>query len=161
MAKRNDSVNFTPIGTVKSPYTEILDREWQDIVAEIHIVEPLAAGLHQIEENSHLNIIFYLHKSKFDPEVDLVRHPMDRTDLPKCGVFATRSNYRPNAIGLTMVELLKVSGSVLTVRGLDALDGTPVLDIKPYVPRMNAVEAEKVRTPEWGQKLREEKEEDS
>jgi tRNA (Thr-GGU) A37 N-methylase len=79
---------------------------------------------------------------------------MDREDLPLIGVFATRSNYRPNYIALTTVELLAVDGHVLKVKGLDALDGTPVLDIKPYVPHKDYVE--NARLPAWTQKLRDE-----
>jgi tRNA-Thr(GGU) m(6)t(6)A37 methyltransferase TsaA len=139
---------------VKSTFTEIYDRDWREFVSEIHIAPHLVDGLRGLDENSHITVIFYLHKSRFDPDLDLVRRPMDREDLPMLGVFATRSNYRPNYIALTTVELLAVEGGVLKVRGLDALDGTPVLDIKPYVPHKDYVE--NARLPAWTKKLRDE-----
>ena len=71
-------------------------------------------------------------------------------DLPLLGVFATRTMFRPNPIGLTLVELLKVEGNVLTVKGLDAYDGTPVLDVKPFDAWDNATDA---KVPEWWKKL--------
>ncbi|NDJ62187.1 MAG: SAM-dependent methyltransferase, partial [Chloroflexi bacterium] len=83
-------------------------------------------------------VIFYLHQARFNPEVDMQRHPQDDPDQPLRGVFALRTNYRPNAIGMTTVRLLRVDDNVLTVQGLDALDGTPILDIKPHVPRFDA-----------------------
>jgi tRNA-Thr(GGU) m(6)t(6)A37 methyltransferase TsaA len=82
-------------------------------------------------------------------------HPRGREDMPLLGVFATRTPYRPNPIGLTLVELMKVEGNVLTVRGLDAFDGTPVLDIKPF-DYWDIAEA--ARVPEWWTRLKEERE---
>ena len=142
-----ETVTIKPVGYVKSPFTEIWDQDWDEVVAEIHIDEALVPGLYGIEENSHIVVIYYLHKARFDPAKDLVRRPMDREDLPERGVFALRTNYRPTHIALTTVELLKVEGNVLTVRGLDALDGSPVLDIKPFVPHFDHIED--VRTPAW------------
>lgn len=141
-------ITLKPVAYVKSAYTEIWDREWREIISEIHVEPQLVGGLQGIEEYSHLQIIFYLHKSPpFNPETDLQRHPRDRQDLPKRGIFAMRTNYRPNSIALTTVRLLRAENAILTVQGLDALDGTPVLDIKPYVPRID--EAENVCIPEW------------
>jgi len=84
-------------------------------------------------------------------------HPRGREDMPLLGVFATRTSRRPNPVGLTLVELLKVEGNVLTVRGLDAFDGTPVLDIKPFDQR-DMVEG--ARVPEWWMRLEKEKSEE-
>ena len=81
-------------------------------------------------------------------------HPRGREDLPLLGIFATRTNLRPNPIGLTLVELLKVEDNVLSVRGLDAFDWAPVLDIKPYDFWDMAKDA---KVPEWWTKLQEEK----
>jgi tRNA-Thr(GGU) m(6)t(6)A37 methyltransferase TsaA len=89
-----------------------------------------------------------------DKRMILKVHPRGRIDMPLLGVFATRTNLRPNPIGLTLVELLKVEGTTLTVRGLDAFDGTPILDIKPFDSWDNA---EKARVPDWWIKLNEEK----
>ena len=81
-------------------------------------------------------------------------HPRGRSDMPLLGAFATRTRLRPNPLGLTLVELLEVEGNVVTVRGLDAFDGTPVLDIKPFDYRDVAEDA---RVPEWWMKLEKEK----
>jgi tRNA-Thr(GGU) m(6)t(6)A37 methyltransferase TsaA len=83
-------------------------------------------------------------------------HPRGRMDMPLLGIFATRTPYRPNPIGLTLVELLRVEGNVVTVRGLDAFDGTPVLDIKPF-DYWDLVED--ARVPEWWMRLKKEKSE--
>lgn len=142
-----ETITLKPVGVVKSPFSEIGDRDWRRVVAEIHIDPALTPGLTGIEEYSHLVIIYYLHKSKFDPAVDMIRHPMDRADLPARGVFALRTNYRPAPLALTTVELLQVAGNVLTVRGLDALDGSPVLDVKPFLPDRDL--AENATLPAW------------
>lgn len=81
-------------------------------------------------------------------------HPRGREDLPLLGVFATRSKFRPNPIGLALVELMKVEDNVLTVRGLDAFDGTPVLDLKPFDSWDMAKDA---KVPRWWLKLEREK----
>jgi tRNA-Thr(GGU) m(6)t(6)A37 methyltransferase TsaA len=85
-----------------------------------------------VESFSHLFILYWLHEISIKAKERLKTHPRGRKDMPLLGIFATRTPYRPNPIGLTLVELLKIEGSILTVRGLDAFDGTPILDIKPY-----------------------------
>lgn len=125
------SVTLQAVGVVRSPVVEVDDRsDWHDIVSEIHVDESLSAGLRGIDEHVDIVVVFFLHKFKFDPTVDL---------QPKrgSGIFARHSNRRPNAIGSTTVELLGVEGSILRVKGLDAIDGSPVLDIKPYEPRIS------------------------
>ena len=145
------SVNIEPIGTVKSPVTEAVDEGWGGVVSEIHLQESLAAGLQGIEQFSHIIVIFFMHQSTFDLAADLVRRPRERPDMPLVGTFAQRAKHRPNPIGITTVQLIRVEGNILEVKGLDAIDGTPVLDIKPYVPAFdcgaNAV------VPGWVEKL--------
>jgi len=144
-------VNIEPIGTVKSPVTEAGDEGWGGVVSEIHLQESLAAGLQGIEQFSHIIVIFFMHQSTFDLAADLVRRPRERPDMPLVGAFAQRAKHRPNPIGITTVQLIRVEGNILEVKGLDAIDGTPVLDIKPYVPAFdcgaNAV------VPGWVEKL--------
>jgi len=144
-------VNIEPIGTVKSPVTEAVDEGWGGVVSEIHLQESLAAGLQGIEQFSHIIVIFFMHQSTFDLAADLVRRPRERPDMPLVGTFAQRAKHRPNPIGITTVQLIRVEGNILEVKGLDAIDGTPVLDIKPYVPAFdcgaNAV------VPGWVEKL--------
>lgn len=90
-------------------------------------------------------------RSSFDPESDLVRRPQGRSDMPEVGIFAQRAKHRPNPIGITAVELIKVVGNVLTVKGLDAIDGTPILDLKPYYPEYDRILEPTV--PEWVNRL--------
>jgi tRNA-Thr(GGU) m(6)t(6)A37 methyltransferase TsaA len=128
-----------PIATVRSPIVDGVDENWGAVVAEIHLTETLADGLRGIEAFSHVIIVFLMHQSSFDPTAHLVRRPRGRADMPPVGIFAQRAKHRPNPIGITAVELVGVTGAILRVRGLDAIDGTPVLDIKPYVPAFDRV----------------------
>ena len=137
--------SFKPIGYVRTDADEDQIRKDRKSV----ISEELTEALDGIEDFSHLFIIFYMHKA-FAERLNLKVHPRGRLDLPLVGVFATRSPYRPNPIGLTLVELIKRNGNKIKVRGLDAIDGTPVIDIKPYDPLDLALEA---RVPEWWIKL--------
>lgn len=99
---------------------------------EIEVLEPYVDGLFRIEENASLLILFEFHQSK---EVALKVHPRGDPANPLVGVFSSRSPNRPNHIGATVVDLVEVRGRFLFVDGLDAFEGTPVLDIKPAGPR--------------------------
>jgi len=146
-------MNFKPIGIVKSTTMEPVDENWGHIVSEIHLAEALAQGLGGLEQFSHLIIVFYMHQATFNLSTDLVRRPRGRADMPELGIFAQRAKHRPNPIGITAVELVGTSGNVLKVKGLDAIDGTPVLDIKPYVPIFDRID--KAIVPEWMERLME------
>jgi tRNA-Thr(GGU) m(6)t(6)A37 methyltransferase TsaA len=132
-------MEIKPIGTIHSPVTTVVDDHWGDVVSEIHVDEAYAAGLQGIEDWSHVMVVYSMHEARFDMEKDMVRRPRGREDMPEMGVFARRSAHRPNGIGVTAVEVVKVEGNILTVRRLDAIDGTPVLDIKPYAPVYDSV----------------------
>jgi len=114
----------------------------------------LVEALDGITGFSHLFVLFWLSQIPDEQRMIMKVHPRGRMDMPLLGVFATRTNLRPNPIGLTLVELLKVEGNTLTVRGLDAFDGTPILDIKPFDSWDTAKNA---RVPDWWIKLNEEK----
>ena len=144
-------MNCSPIGTVKSPVTEGVDQGWGDVVSEIHVDADLADGLHGLESFSHVVVVFDMHRSSWTPTNDLVRRPQGREDMPLLGIFAQRAKHRPNPIGVTSVRLLGVEGNVLRVGGLDAIDGTPILDIKPYFPQYDSVID--TQTPEWVDRL--------
>jgi tRNA-Thr(GGU) m(6)t(6)A37 methyltransferase TsaA len=134
-----------PIGFVK---TDAVGDEVKDKsrISQIIINDNLAQALEGIDGFSHVFVIFWMSQIPEDKRMILKVHPRGRMDMPLLGVFATRTNLRSNPIGLTLVELLKVEGTTLTVRGLDAFDGTPILDIKPFDSWDNA---EKARVPEW------------
>ena len=119
--------------------------------SKVVLAEEFAEGLDGIEGFSHIYVIFWLHKVKNRERRVLKVHPRGRRDLPSVGVFATRSPMRPNPIGLTLVELVERKGNVLVVRGLDAFDGTPVLDIKPCI---SETVGRKFRFPDWWVRLK-------
>lgn len=127
------SITLQSVGVVRSPFSEDApERDWADVEAEIHINADLLGGLKGIENHSHLVVVFFLHKFTFDHTRDLQQAVPNRDEM--VGVFALRTNRRPNAIGTTTVRVIGVEERVIRVRGLDALDGSPVLDIKPYAP---------------------------
>lgn len=119
------------IATVRSTFTKRGTRmSRRDIVAEIVVRQELAGALEGIEDWSHLIVLFWMDQLAGKPP--LTTHPRRRNDLPEVGIFAARGRERPNPIGIAVVELLKRDGNVLTVKALDAYDGSPILDIKPY-----------------------------
>ena len=141
-------ITCTPIGTVKCAVTEMSQGGWAKINSEIHLDPQLAGGLQGLDGYSHILVAFFLDRAQgFDPATQLLRKPRGREDMQAVGVFAQRTKYRPNPLGITAVQLLGIEGNVLKVRGLDALDGTPVLDIKPCMPPFDRME--NVRAPEW------------
>ncbi len=150
-----EKIVLNPIGYVK---TESVDEEVKDKarISQILLREDLVEGLEGIAEFSHVFVLFYLNQTTPKQRQILKVHPRGRMDLPLLGVFATRTMLRPNPIGLTLVELLQVEGNILTVRGLDAYDGTPVLDVKPYDSWDMAKDA---KVPDWWNKLQDEKQE--
>ena len=142
-----------PVGFVR---TEAIGDEVKDKtrISQIVLRDELAEALEGIGDFSHLFVLFCLHKISDEQRKTLKVHPRSRKDLPLLGIFATRTMLRPNPIGLTLVELVKAEGNVLTVRGLDAFDGTPVLDVKPFDAWDMAKDA---RAPGWWTKLEKEK----
>jgi len=122
-----------PIGFARTPYTETKAipkglGTRHDAVGQLEILPAFEAGLKDVEGFSHLFVLWVFDKAE---GYDLVGTPP--ADNRPHGVFATRSPRRPNPIGLTVVELIARNGSTLDVRGVDMLDGTPILDIKPYL----------------------------
>jgi len=114
------------------------------------VEQRFAGGLKGIDEFSHVLVVFLMHQAWFDP-ADLVSRPEGREDLPEIGIFAQRARHRPNPIGTSAVRIEAVQSNVITVRGLDAIDGTPLLDIKPYFPNYDAVPD--AGMPEWARAL--------
>jgi tRNA-Thr(GGU) m(6)t(6)A37 methyltransferase TsaA len=140
-------VNIQPIGVIKSTASEAKDEGWGSVISEIHLKQDLATGLQGLDQFSHLIVIFLMHQATFNAATDLVRRPRGRDDMPELGIFAQRAKHRPVPIGITAVELAGVADNVVTVRGLDAIDGTPVLDLKPYFPAFDKIDDAAV--PDW------------
>ena len=142
------AISLKPIGIVrnkvrqppKPPY------DWDKVVSEIEIDRSLTEALDNLDEFSHI-IVFYWMDKVVTNQLPTKVHPRGNKKLPLVGLFATRSPKRPNPIGKTTVRLMKRQGNILTVAGLDATDGTPVIDIKPYLPRYDSVARAKV--PWW------------
>ena len=138
-----------PIGIVVGTRKEPTDDDWGKESAEIALDESQfgPAALAGIEDFTHVQVLYVMHGvAEGDVETE-ARHPRNRADWPKVGIFAQRAKRRPNRIGLACCRILGVEGLRLRVADLDAIDGTPVLDVKPWVrefgPRGD------VRQPEW------------
>lgn len=135
-----------PIGHVSNSVTEKKNLFWGEDVSTILLNEEYRSGLNGLEAFSHAIILCYLDKAGFIREKHLQRRPQGREDMPVVGIFSQRTKDRPNTIGVTAVEILAVDETSLTVKGLDAINGTPVLDIKPYFPVFDRRDA---TTPDW------------
>lgn len=139
---------FEPIGTVRNDRTEMSVGHWAGVDSRIELDPTYAKGLAGLAGFSHVVVVFHLDRiPPFDPQKQLARNPRGMEDLDPVGVFAQRTKFRPNPIGVTAVELVAVDDKGITVRGLDALDGTPVLDIKPYIPAFERKDG--VHMPAW------------
>jgi len=149
----SSKICLEPVGFVK---TEAVGKEVRDknVISQIIFREELTDALEGVEEFSHLFVLFWLHEMSDEDRRIMNVRPRGRRDMPLLGIFATRTPHRPNPIGLTRVKLLKVDGNTITVQGLDAFDGTPVLDIKPFDSWDTT---DDVRVPEWWMKLEKEK----
>ena len=127
------------------------DRGWGSVESVIEIDPAFAEGLEGLDMFSHVVVLFFMHRDPDREAITLTRRPRGRADMPLLGVFAGRGRMRPNPVGITAVPIVRVESGRLTVRGLDAVDGTPVLDLKPYVPIFDRVEG--ARVPEWVDRL--------
>ena len=145
------TIELTPIGFVSSPVAERTDSGWGAIVARVTLAPEYARGLAGLESFSHALILTYLHQARFDRAQHLVRRPQGRDDMPELGILSQRAKNRPNPIGVTAVEIVCVGEDYLEVKGLDAINGTPVLDIKPYFPQYDRIESPVV--PGWVNEL--------
>ena len=122
-------ITFKPIGIVQNRFDKTTPRiEFGIAESEIILDPELTAGLDGLAPGQQIYVLFYLHRSE---GYDLHQHPRGDRKRPKRGLFSLRTPRRPNAIGLTKVELVSIAGNQIKVRGLDAIDGTPVLDLKP------------------------------
>jgi len=137
-------IYYKPIGLIRSPFTEVKGTPIQavaarDIVGSIEVAPEYVAGLKDIEGFSHLILLYHFH---LITDSSLLVKPFLDNELH--GVFATRSPSRPNSIGISVVRLTKVEGNILYIKDVDTIDGTPLLDIKPYVPKFDVRETEQI-----------------
>ena len=138
-----EAITYRPVGVVRSPFTRFDGMPLQSVAAKetsgrVEVRAELQPGLRDLDGFSHLHLITHLHRGR-PGELEVVPFLDDTVR----GIFATRSPRHPNPIGISIVRLVAVTGSTLEILGVDLLDGTPVLDIKPYVPMFDCVAAER------------------
>jgi tRNA-Thr(GGU) m(6)t(6)A37 methyltransferase TsaA len=145
-------INLSPIGVVHNTRLSPSDDDWGGLVSEIRLDPALSEeSLAGLDAFSHAEIIFQFHLVEQKEIVVGARHPRENPLWPEVGIFAQRARMRPNRLGLTVVRILRREGRRLFVEGLDAVDGTPVVDIKPvmqeFLPRGET------HQPEWSREL--------
>jgi tRNA (adenine37-N6)-methyltransferase len=147
-------IELAPVGYVVGGRLEPIDDDWGQVEAVIALDgtrfgEDAVAGLNAF---SHLVVVFQFHLVDESAVQSGARHPRGNADWPRVGMFAQRAKMRPNRMGVSSCRLLAVEGLDLWVRGLDAVDGTPVLDVKPYMREFEPAPTE-VRQPAWATEL--------
>ena len=146
-------ISMAPVGVAYSTITAPQDDIWGGLVSRIDL-DPSrfsSQSLIGLQEFSHVQILFHMHMVGEDTIVTGARHPRGRAEWPEVGIFAQRGRNRPNRIGLSTCRLIGVEGASLKVANLDAIDGTPVLDIKPYIIEFGPQGA--VKQPAWATDL--------
>ena len=145
-------ITLSPIATVQNSRQAIADDNWGGVLSTVELLDPLDAdALEHIDDFSHAEIIFFFDQVDEGKIETGARHPRNNTEWPAVGILAQRGKNRPNRLGATIVRIVERCGRRLTVEGLDAIDGTPILDIKPvmqeFLPRGE------VRQPAWATEL--------
>jgi tRNA-Thr(GGU) m(6)t(6)A37 methyltransferase TsaA len=144
-------VELHPIGYVAGGRAEAVDDDWGGSQARIELDGFPAESLAGLEAFSHLEVIYHFHRVSPEKIETTARHPRGRSDWPLVGIFAQRGKNRPNRLGISRCRLIEVAGPSVTVEGLDAIDGTPVLDIKPYMSEFGP--RGPIRQPQWSYEL--------
>ncbi len=144
---------INPIGRVVSPILEAVDDVWGGVASRIELdatrfTRESLAGLDQF---SHIEVVFLFDRVDESKLTTGARHPRGREDWPLTGIFAQRAKNRPNRLGVTVCGLISIDNLSIAVEGLDAIDGTPVLDIKPYMREFGP--RGEVRQPDWTTEL--------
>ncbi|MEK7087260.1 MAG: tRNA (N6-threonylcarbamoyladenosine(37)-N6)-methyltransferase TrmO [Patescibacteria group bacterium] len=147
-ANEDGSITVNPLGRAKNSIDKPTLPGWKDVITEIVINADYAKGLDGIEDYSHIIVVYWMDK---ETKCHLRHHPQGRADVPFGGIFACRCPQRPNPIAMSTVELVGRENNNLKVKGLDILNNTPILDIKPYWPQYDKVNNAKV--PAWVDKL--------
>ena len=140
-------INLTPVAFVKNSRTTPVDDNWEDIIAEIELAEHIPTeAFENLSDFSHLEIIYYFDRVK-NEDIVFSGRPRGNLNYPLIGIFGQRKKDRPNTIGLTTVELLEHKGRTIKVKFLDAIDGTPILDIKPVFKEFQP--KTEIKQPNW------------
>lgn len=140
-----------PVAFVKNTRTDLSDDFWGSIISEIELADTIPAdAFNGIDEFSHLEVIFHFNQSD-KAKIVFSGHPRGNKNWPHIGIFSQRKKDRPNALGLTIVELVKREGNKIWVKYLDAIDGTPILDIKPVMKEF--LPQNEIKQPAWSVEL--------
>ncbi len=146
------AVSLVPIGFVAGGRVEPVDDDWGDVEAVIRLDERFGPeALAGLDAFSHLEVVYSFHLVEDGAIESGSRHPRGNRDWPRVGIFAQRGKDRPNRLGVSRCELLSVDGLAVSVRGLDAVDGTPVLDLKPWMAEFGP--RGELRQPRWASEL--------
>ena len=143
-------MEIKPIGYAKSKIKKQQFGGFLDNITEIILDEKYAEGLEGLNEYSHVIVIYWMNEA--EGIVRLKHQPQKNPNVPEIGIFATRCQWRPNCIGISAVPLISVEKNVIKVKGLDIIDKTPILDIKPYLPDYDKPEGN-IKLPNWTSKL--------
>jgi len=146
-----EEIKLKPIGFVSSPVTQRMDENWGEITCRIVLKPEFAGSLLGLEGFSHVIIVTYLHEAHYDKGKHLQRRPRNLETMPKVGILSQRAKNRPNPIGITAVKIIDVGNDSIEVKGLDAINETPILDIKPYYPHYDRIDDAQI--PEWVDRL--------
>lgn len=144
-------ISFEPVAFVHSQRKEAVDDEWNTVESFIELTDKYdETSITGLSDFSHIEILYYFHKADVSKIVCTAEHPRENKNWPKVGIFAQRKKNRPNMIGATIAEILRIDGKKIFLSSFDAIDGTPVLDIKPvfkeYLP-------DSIHQPEWVSEL--------
>lgn len=145
----SDRVELRPIGWVCSERSALEDDHWDSVAARIEL-DPEQfdeEALRGLDAFSHVEVVFLMHRVEPSSIVTGARHPRGEESWPRVGIFAQRAKHRPNCLGTTVCRVRAVEGLTLHVEGLDAVDATPVLDIKPWVQEFGP--RGELKQPEW------------
>jgi len=147
------NITLRAIGFVRGGRLEPTNDDWDSVTSDIEL-DPdwlTAEALLGLDTFSHAEVIYRFHQATPESVVTTARHPRNNKAWPLTGIFAQRGHFRPNLLGITTCRILGLKGSRLAVQGLDAIDGTPVLDIKPYM--IEFAPREQIRQPDWSREL--------
>lgn len=152
MSSETSTISLSPIGYVRGGRRQAIDDNWAAEIACIELTDAFSAeALIGLADYSHAEIIFHFHKVDQSTIETAARHPRGNPAWPLVGVFAQRCKNRPNRLGVTIARIVSCGGRELVVAGLDAIDGTPVLDIKPVMAEF--LPKGEIRQPEWSHEL--------
>jgi len=145
-----EKINIEPIGYVKNEVKKQRFDNLANVISEIVLDKKYVEGLQGLKDYSHVMVVYWMNEA--EGKVHLKLRPQNNPEVPEVGIFACRCMWRPNCIGISTVPLVSVEDNIIKVKGLDIIDKTPILDIKPYLSDYDEPEGEK-KVPEWTKKL--------